>query len=524
MNNALPKITPDIYVPKRDQRPDEKSTSFIAKRFVLVGNKKVSSKVLSGLLTEYLNRPITFQDLRNAADRVSEYYRLHGWLVRTQIPRQDVTDGIATIEIFEASLGDVLIENKSKHSSTARVEGWIYHAVPRTASLSLSKLDRALLTLNDLPDIQVASSLQEGKNPGETNLLLNVADKALVDGLIGTDNFGQSSTGQKRATANLNINRALGRGEQINVYGLYTEGSQYGRVAVTAPIGSGGLRVGINGSYLSYRLISPSFNQLAANGSSRTGGAELTYPIIRSRSANLFLLSNYLYSSFDNQANEATTSQYSSSAFLAGLSGNLLDDIAGGGINSGSLMASGGAVNLNASPSLAADRIGPRVNGNFTKLRYGFNRIQAVNSSLSAYVGASGQIASKNMDSSEQLYLGGPYGVRAYASGQGNASQGNLLTFELRQILSSKLLLTGFYDYATVRTYKTTSFTGAPLNNIYALQGMGISIAWVGPAGLQIKALWAKPTGSLPTSVTQTLNGNGGTGCSRFWLTVSLPL
>jgi len=523
-DTALPQVTPNIIKPKLDQSPISKAGTIIAKRFAFIGNTKVSSEKLNSLVAGFLNRPINFNDLRSAADLIAEYYRDQGFLIKTQIPRQDVTEGTVTIEILEASLGGVLIDNKSKRVSNARVEKWVYDAIPRGTSLSSSILDRALLTLNDLPDIQVTSSLQEGKLRGETNVLLTVTDKSLIDGMVGVDNFGQSSTGQNRATASLNINRPLGLGEQVNVYGLYTEGTNYGRVALTTPIGSDGLRVGINGSYLSYRVINSSFNQLFANGTSSTGGAELTYPIIRSRPANLFLLGNYNYSSFINNANGGTTSQYSTSVFLGGLSGNLLDGFAGGGINTGSLMASGGAVNLNTSPSLSSDVIGPQVNGNFTKLRYAANRLQAITASLSAYLGASGQFASKNLDSSEQLYLGGPYSVRAYATGQGNASQGNLMTFELRQTLPMNLLLTGFYDYANVQTYKTSYFASAPPNNTYALQGLGSSIGWSGPLGLQIKAIWAMRTGTLPTLVTQSFNGNGGTSSNRFWLTASLPI
>jgi hemolysin activation/secretion protein len=521
---TLPKVIPYIDQTKADKVASPKEATFIAKRFTFVGNTKVSPEKLNSIVAGYLNRPITFNDLIWAADLIAEYYRDKGWLIKTQIPLQDVTEGIVTIEIMEASLGGILINNKSKRVSNVRVENWIYSAIPRNATLSLSTLDRALLTLNDLPEINVESSLQGGKQRGETNILLSITEKPLIDGMVGVDNFGQSSTSQNRVTASLNINGPLGLGEQVNVYSLYTEGTNYGRVALTTPIGSDGLRVGINVSYLSYRVINSNFNQLFANGISSTGGAELTYPIIRSRPANLFLIGNYNFSSFNNNANGVTTSQYSTSVFLGGLSGNLLDSFAGGGISTGSLMASTGAVNLNTSPSLSSDVIGPRVNGNFTKLRYAANRLQAITSSLSAYLGASGQFASKNLDSSEQLYFGGPYSVRAYATGQGNASQGFLMTFELRQTLPLKLLLTGFYDYANVQTYKTSNFTSAPLNNSYSIQGIGSSLGWSGPFGLQIKVIWAMRTGTLPTLLSQLFNGNGGNSSNRFWLTASLPI
>lgn len=518
----LPQPEPKLELNKPPQG-EPSGNAFTITQIHFMGNTQVSLKKLQSLTASFLNHPITFRELKYATDVIAQYYREQGWIVRVILPEQDISNGIVTIQIIEASFGGLLIDNQSKRVSNARVQAWICQQIPQGSSLSLAALDRALLTLNDQPDIAVAGALQEGSKPGETIVFLTVTDKPLVDGVVAVDNFGQTATGQNRGTANLNINSPLGLGEQVNVFGLYTEGSSYGRVAVTAPVGDSGLRAGLNGSFLSYRVINPSFNQLWANGSSSTGGAEVSYPIIRSRPANLYAFGNYNYSSFTNYANGGTTSQYSTSVLLGGLAGNFLDSFAGGGINSGSLLFSGGKVNLNASPSFQTDVIGPQVNGNFTKLRYAANRLQAVVENLSLFIGFSGQLANKNLDSSEQLYLGGPYAVRAYATGQGNASQGNLSTIELRQTLPLNLLLTGFYDYANVQTFKNTNFAGSPTNNTYVLQGLGASLAWMGPLGFQVKGIWAMRTGTLPASITQSLSGSGGTSSNRFWLTASLP-
>jgi hemolysin activation/secretion protein len=186
-------------------------------------------------------------------------------------------------------------------------------------------------------------------------------------------------------------------------------------------------------------------------------------------------------------------------------------------------MASVGQVNLNASPSQVYDQIGPQSAGGFSKLRYALNRQQQLSPSLSLYVAVSGQIANKNLDVSEQIYMGGPFNVRAYALGQGAASQGNLTTIELRKSLSEKFQLSAFYDYANVQTYKSTGFDSSPTNNFYALQGVGLSLSWRGPRGMQIKATWARRTGSLPDTVQAYMEQNGGTSANRFWLTGSIP-
>ena len=49
------------------------------------------------------------------------------------------------------------------------------------------------------------------------------------------------------------------------------------------------------------------------------------------------------------------------------------------------------------------------------------------------YVALNGQFTSRNLDSSEQMSLGGPYAVRAYATGDGALDEGYVATFELRQ-------------------------------------------------------------------------------------------
>ena len=156
-------------------------------------------------------------------------------------------------------------------------------------------------------------------------------------------------------------------------------------------------------------------------------------------------------------------------------------------------------------------------------MRYSVNRNQFINSYVSAYLGLTGQLASKNLDASEQIYFGGPYAVRAYATGQANASQGEIMTFELSQVLPMGLTLTEFYDYSNVQTFKDINFQGAPPQNSYSLQGVGSSLGWIGDAGIKIKATLAIPTGSIPPTIKQTLTGNGGYSSYRLWLTATLP-
>ena len=126
------------------------------------------------------------------------------------------------------------------------------------------------------------------------------------------------------------------------------------------------------------------------------------------------------------------------------------------------------------------------------------------------------------MDSSEQLYLGGPLNVRAYASGQGSASQGQLYTMELRQQLPGPFQLALFYDEGRARTWKFKLPTHN-VDNAYNLRGAGASLSWSGPLGAQVKATWAQRIGQPSASVSSLLMKNGGLDRSRVWLNASIP-
>jgi hemolysin activation/secretion protein len=522
IREPLPEVLPNL-VPGAPPVDNSKAKKYFIKKFEFVGNLQIPVSDLNAVLKNYINNNLSFTQLQAAAAVVSELYRDRGWLVRAFLPSQDITNGTVTVQIIEARLGGVKIDNQSKHISTETIRSWLDKNIPLNTLLSLNHLDRALLLINDLPGVTIVGDLQRGNNPGETILAVKVTDKPIIYGQVGVDNYGDPSTGNVRTTASVSVNGALGFNEQLTVYGLYTDGTDYGRVSLTAPVGRDGLRMGINGSFMNYRVINPAFTDLHANGEARTAGFESSYPIIRSRQQNLFVLGNYNHNDFYNTNINGTSSQYNTNTFQLGLSGNRIDGFGIGAVSTGSLMMTFGQVNLNASPSQLADGIGPQTEGGFTKLRYSFNRQQTVFRDFSVYGSISGQGANKNLDVSEQLYMGGPYSVRAYTMGQGASTQGNLTTLELRMNLNAGFQLAGFYDYANVQTYKTTGFASAPENNFYPLQGVGLNLSWNGPLNSQIKAIWARRTGTLPDSVQAYLEQNGGTSANRYWLTGSLP-
>ena len=493
-------------------------------QFRFAGNTLLSNEHLAPIVASYQNRPLDFAQLQAAATAVANAYRDAGWVVRAYLPAQDIKDGSVTIQIVEAVFGGVHYQGiEPSRFKLAEVLQMFDAQQPKGTPLNTDALDRALLLADDLPGIAVSGTLREGSGERETELALKLADEPLAVGEANLDNTGSRSTGKERLSANLNLNSPFSVGDLVSANAIHTEGSDYLRLGGTLPIGYDGWRAGINGSHLSYKLVAPEFSALGAKGTSDTVGAEAAYPIIRSRLRNLYLGINADHKTFDNESGGSTSTRYKVDTFSLALNGNLFDNIGGGGANSANLTLVAGNLDLGGSPNQTADATTTRTAGHYTKLRYAATRQQVITEEISFFTALAGQLAGKNLDSSEKFYLGGSAGVRAYPSNEGGGSEGQLLNLELRWKLPDGFVVTGFYDYGHITVNRHNDFTGAAALNDYSLKGAGLSVAWQMPEGLNLKGTWARRIGDNPNPTATGHDQDGSLVKNRFWLTASLP-
>lgn len=498
--------------------------SVTVSRFQFAGNTLLTEAQLAPAVASFVNRPLSFNDLQNAAAAVAETYRKAGWIVRVYLPLQEIKDGVVTLQVVEAVFGQVRMEGTAPtRVPFDRLVPIVGAAQPHGAALKAQAMDRALLLLDDMPGISTAGSLAPGEQANEVDLVLKVEDEKLINGQVGIDNASARSTGSARLTADLYINSPLRLGDQAVVNLMHTEGSDYARLAYTVPLGAAGWRVGANASHLRYRLVDDALAALDASGTSTTSGVEATYPLIRARLKNLYLAINYDNKRFDNRAAATTITDYKIDTFTVGLNGNVLDQYGGGGSNSASLALVHGKVDLDGSPNARADALTTRTGGSFTKLRYAASRQQVLTEALALYAAFSGQTAGKNLDSAEKFYLGGAYGVRAYPSNEGGGSEGQLFNMELRARLPNNVNVTGFYDWGHVKVNHDNAFPGAPALGSYSLKGAGLSVAWLASFGLNLKATWARRIGDNPNPTLTGTDQDGSFRKNRFWLQATMP-
>jgi len=507
---------------------DTQAELVLVQHFKFTGNHVLSEAELAAALAQLTNRSISITELKTCTDLIAALYQQKGFLATATLPEQDVTEGVVLIEIVEAIFGDVKIDGTYgkdyKRVKPQVIERYILGNSPKGVVLNQETLNRGLRLLDGLSGIKVESALQAGEQVGTTDLLVKVKDQPLLSANVVVDNSGGRQTGRNKLTASLAVASPLGYGDALHLTALHAEGTDYGRIAYTLPVGVRGLQVGVNGTYMQYNIIKE-FSTQNANGYSSSIGLNAQYPLYSNKTSKLDISVDADMKFFTNLATtgavEGKASDYRLNVYALTLSGDRTDSILAGAQNSASINLGGGNVDLSGSANQAADLTSTRTDGSFARLRWNISRNQFFTDTISLSLSGSGQFASGNLDSSEKFYLGGVSGVRAYPSSEGSGSEGYLGVAELRKYLPHNLTVSTFVDYGHVTQYAHNQDSlGKVLStlNDYDLKGYGVAMGWQGPYNTNVKATYAHRIGSNPNP---TASGNDQDGSKRynvFWL------
>ena len=486
----------DLTVDAKPPAMPASSAVFEVKRLQITGATVYSEQALVRVAGFEPGRTLNLQGLQIMAQRITRHYQQAGYPVaRAYLPAQEIRDGVVTLAVLEGQYGQVKLDNTSTlHSQLPRD---LLDGLNPGDVIAMPPLEERLLLLSDVPGVQVRSSLMPGAALGLSDLVVQVMPGARISGSVDMDNAGNRYTGENRIGATVNLNNPAGRGDQASLR-LLTSGSglRYERVAYQMPLGRA--RVGVAYSDLAYRL-SHEFEALGAVGDARIVSVFGSYPLLRSRQSNMNLGLSLESKTFEDRL-EALSSVTDKRAQVAVASfyGDHRDALGGGGLNTYSLAWSAGAIDIRTPAALATDAATARSDGHFNKLAFAVSRVQRASDSVSFLASLSGQWASKNLDVSEKMELGGMAGVRAYPEGEAYADEGYLLTLEVRKQwqlpvqVPGQLHLAAFVDAGTVKLNHRPWAAGDQRRH---LSGAGVGAYWTHSQDFSVKAFYARKLG-----------------------------
>ncbi|MFI5317397.1 MAG: ShlB/FhaC/HecB family hemolysin secretion/activation protein [Myxococcota bacterium] len=204
--------TPDqIPVPARPVKlapaaaaPAPSGPVFAIRRFEIVGNTLLPGDEVERALAPYVTPKATFETIEKARDALQQRYAQEGFIaVAVGVPQQTVESGSVRLDVAEARIGNVTVENEDpKWFSDDKVLAQTPHIQPG-AILRESDLRADLASANTNPDRIVRPVLAAGKQPGLVDVKLVVDDQMPLHGAVTLDNDRTPGSPHSRLETNL---------------------------------------------------------------------------------------------------------------------------------------------------------------------------------------------------------------------------------------------------------------------------------------------------------------------------------
>ncbi len=479
--------------------------AFFIKSVKLTGYPVLDDKgALRAILAKYSGRSVKVRELSSLTDEIINYCRERGYTIPLAvIPEQEIKDGELEVRIYVASYDDVEITVNSSDVYDKTLDRYISY-LKHGDVITDRRLETAINNLNDLPGVQARAILRPGSKPGTTKIDVEVQKRKVWNNYIFADNGGSGYSGRYRFGFNTEINNPTRTGDKIIVSGMITdEETKNYSVRYEMPIGARGTRLGIAYSQTNYDFMRYIYG-LAADSVGESKGVSVygLTPLYRSKADRLTLIYGYDRRDIEEYIDlkdfniRFGQADKDANVWHIGLSGSRY------GINQflqysfiywyGDISTDGGAYYDGGYHKFTADLLKIWYWGKFN-----------------ARVRARGQLASRALDGSEQFFLGGINGVRAYANGDGYGDSGYTATGEIRYALGVPgLELAAFVDVGAAKNL------ASPTNEIDHLAGWGVGLRWSKPNDWYAQFDFARKINGRPD---RTGDGNDD---NRLWFQV----
>ena len=391
---------------------------------------QVDRKILQDAIDQFRARKfpdesLSLQQLQEIAASVAQYYRERGFiLVQAFIPPQTIQQGIVQIRILEGILGHVTVEKNQRFTETQLLEP--FQALTNQPVIK-ARIEEAMLLLNDYPGLKTFAVFRPGIYTGETDLLISVLQEERLAANAHVDNYGSSYTGEYRGRFDLTVNNPFGLNDRLISSvsqtvspnnGLYSS-LLYERRFDPKNI------LGLNFSRNGY-LIGGDLAPFGIKGSTLEIGASWRHSIHRSRLFNSYGLLQFNRKTAKLDISEGDDRQDDLSVLSAELGYNWSDNL-NRYFSNGWLQLSKGLGILNATeptddPDVAVSTrrggSGNYASGLFTKLVGDAQYWMPWKRNQSFHFSVHGQYSNDMLTSMEQMAIGGPRSVRAYATSE----------------------------------------------------------------------------------------------------------
>lgn len=398
--------------------------------FVVEGNTLLSNDELQAVLAPYKGQDLTFQGMRDLADKLTEAYNKKGYFtVRAFLPEQTIAGGVVKFLVTEAKKGSLSFQGNESFSN--EFLNWYMEPAMEGDYLNKDDLERQILLLNENMGLKASSILEAGEAPGTVDLTINSEENKLQRVTFDYNNYGSRFTGYDRPGLLVELGNLTGNGDKLSLRAMRSLTSQ-GVTLLTAnysiPVSNEGTRLSFLYSNSAF-AVGRELQVLDLRGDAQVYGGFVSHPFIRSSKMNLDFNGGFLFQDINNSVLGTPIGRDRLRELILGVSGDWSEDSARNFFNVRLTQDTGTLLGGFAPNEPFTTR---QAGGGFTKFNVDLGRVQRVSDQSFVVMRGSNQFALAPLPTAEQFALGGPDSVRGYRQASYLGDGGYNLSAEFR--------------------------------------------------------------------------------------------
>lgn len=451
---------------------------------------KLSSDIVSDLEAKVRNfvslsdGVYTLTQLNQFASELTRHLRDEGYALSSVfVPAQKVAQGSVVLQVVPGLLSEVDAVD-SRLYSVSDVESVFGRYVERP--VNANQLEEKLLLLNDLPGLSARGAFSAAERTGFTNMRLVLEEQDKIEFRVRLDNYNVESTGDLRFLAGASVNNITGNRDRLDVDFVQTfDEGDLTNASVQYQIFSPNLRHRFGGRYSQsdYDTESASFS---VDGENRLGELFWRAAWLRSSALNFSTRTSLAV----KKAEQTTTDEEDElTVFGLSLDGDNIDRRFNGlnGVSVGYYRGLNNTIGSLGSRG-APDSLRTGISGDFEKWLVSLQRVQLLGAANRLHLRAAGQFTNDQLSSLEQVNLGGPFSVRAFALGIASGDRSKFASVEWRSDWFPFANSAAYGEYTWKEILDVSLFvdygkvTGVGIDNAEEGAGAGLAISAADPS------------------------------------------
>ena len=199
--------------------------TILIKSITISGASLIHEKDLRKIVEPFENKELSLTEMQKVADLITDAYRKKGYITsRAYIPPQKIENNIFEIRVIEGKMGDVEVKGNYYFKSSLFKKKF---NLKQNEPFDYYILTKILRRINEYPDRTAKAVLVPGKEPGATDVILDVKETLPIHAGWDYDNYGSRYIYNNRYQFSARHNNLLGMEDMLDFKYMISEAEAY---------------------------------------------------------------------------------------------------------------------------------------------------------------------------------------------------------------------------------------------------------------------------------------------------------